>query len=169
MSKRSPATEILPGLWIGDDSASHDQDFLQQKQISIMIECGPSGPGGPSGPSGPGAASQGRIGSTSSESQHLYMIFPETYHQRMFQKLSQTVHEMCRTIQTSLVSHNLLVFCTNGQQYSILLLMAYGLIITPLSWADLVSCFNSKLFGLDMRLLGDYKYFLEEYRLRARK
>jgi hypothetical protein len=35
----SSATEILPGLWMGDTTSAHDTKFLNDKHIEFIINC----------------------------------------------------------------------------------------------------------------------------------
>ena len=35
----SGATEILPGLWLGDTNSAHDNTFITDKQIQCIINC----------------------------------------------------------------------------------------------------------------------------------
>uniref|UniRef100_A0A6C0BJH9 Uncharacterized protein n=1 Tax=viral metagenome TaxID=1070528 RepID=A0A6C0BJH9_9ZZZZ len=38
----SGATEILPGLWLGDLICAQEGHFLQDKQIHMLLNCSPS-------------------------------------------------------------------------------------------------------------------------------
>lgn len=33
------AHEILPGLWLGDENAAHDSIFIQNENISVIVNC----------------------------------------------------------------------------------------------------------------------------------
>lgn len=39
MKKQHNATEIIPGIWVGDQSASKDANFFKNFNISVVINC----------------------------------------------------------------------------------------------------------------------------------
>ena len=96
----SNATEILPGLWLGDIKASLDTAFLKDKQIQCVINCTDRHP----------FADDPII-----KIKHRVPVKDNMDINEMA-KLYQSFDESCDLIKTNIVSHNILIHCYAGKQ-----------------------------------------------------
>lgn len=109
MSYYSCATEILPGLWLGDTTASNDMKFLRDKQIQFLINCSNDS----KFPNDP--------------------LIKFKYYLQIFGKCKQNDHmtichvidEYCNLIRKNINTYNILVYCQHGNRYSAILIIMY--------------------------------------------
>ena len=105
----SNATEILPGLWIGNIKSSMDVAFLKDKQIQCIINC---------------------------TDQHPFVDDPivkvkyrlpikDNLDINEIAKLYQSLDEFCEQIKINISMYNMLIHCYAGKQRSPSLIIAY--------------------------------------------
>jgi protein-tyrosine phosphatase len=114
MSKNSPhaysnATEILPGLWLGDINAANDSSFFKDKQIQCIINCTDRHP-----------FSDDPI----IEIRYRLAIKDNLENEEII-KLYESLDNVVDTIHTHIRSYNLLVHCFAGRQRSSSIILAY--------------------------------------------
>jgi hypothetical protein len=105
----SNATEILPGLWLGDIKASLDTTFLRDKQIQCIINCTDRHP----------FAEDSII-----KVKHRLSI-KDNLDINGMAKLYQSLDHLCDQIKTNIISHNILIHCYPGKQRSTTIIIAY--------------------------------------------
>jgi protein-tyrosine phosphatase len=106
----SNATEILPGLWLGDTNASQDPKFISEKVIQCVINCTVNDPFVISNVKLKYRVPiKERIDPSVEELANIYQLFDQ----------------VCSFIETNHHNYNILIHCTNGTQVSPTILTAY--------------------------------------------
>ncbi len=124
ISSYSNATEILPGLWLGDIKSSLDISFLRDKQIQCIINCTDHHPF----TDDPMIKIKYRLSVKDN------LDINETI------KLYQSLDDFCDYIKHNIVSHNILIHCYAGKQRSPSVVVAY---LMKYAKMDLQSSINS--------------------------
>lgn len=109
MEWNSNASEILPGLWLGDIKAALDTGFLKDKQIQCVINCTDKHP---------------------FADDPIVMIkyrlpVKDNLEIAEISKLYQCLDDVADCIKQHLPSYNLLVHCYAGKQRSAAVIIAY--------------------------------------------
>ena len=105
----SNATEILPGLWLGDLQASIDSSFLIDKQIQCVINCTDRHPFSDD----PIILIKRRLS------------VKDNLEIEEIAKLYQSLDDLCDFIKQNLPMYNMLIHCYAGKQRSASILIAY--------------------------------------------
>ena len=105
----SNATEILPGLWLGDLQASIDSNFLLDKQIQCVINCTDNHPF----TDDPIVLIKHRL------------AVKDNLELEEIAKLYQSLDDLCDMIKQNLLVYNMLIHCYAGKQRSASIIIAY--------------------------------------------
>lgn len=126
MTYYSSATEVLPGLWIGDRSTPYDIKFTQDKNIQFIINCS-SDPNIPNNPS-----------------------FILKYHFQAINKYNDNnviynvIDEYCKLIQKYIKVYNILIYCENGIHESVILIIMYIIKLCRLKPQEVINMIETK-------------------------
>ncbi len=105
----SNATEILPGLWLGDIKASLDTAFLKDKQIQCVINCTDRHP----------------FADDPIVKIKYRLPVKDNLDINEITKLYQSLDDLCDHIKSHIVSCNVLIHCYAGKQRSATVIIAY--------------------------------------------
>jgi dual specificity phosphatase 12 len=105
----SSATEILPGLWLGDLKSSLDIGFLNDKQIQCIINCTDRYP----------------FSDQVSIKVKYRLPVKDNLEQEEIDKLYEHLDEIVDLIQHWIKSYNILIHCYAGKQRSAAVVIAY--------------------------------------------
>jgi len=142
----SSATEILPGLWLGDTSAAYNDCFLKDKQIQLIINCSNE----KKYPNNPSIKIRYRI------------QFAKTYTSDECFYICQTIDEYCNLIKNNINSYNILVYCSSGNKYAPIIIISYLVKYGSLDLSVAINCLESKRIGIQKEI-HDYISLLEVY------
>jgi len=122
------ASEIYPGLWLGDINSALNIDFLRDKGITCIINCTASLPF-----------------SQSKQIKHRYRVSVRDNLQidqiyRMYSLLDKAV----KIIMNHLPNEKILVHCHAGRQRSVSVLVAFFMKCANISKEDALECIRSK-------------------------
>ena len=127
----SNATEILPGLWIGDINSSIDRLFFKDKQIQCIINCTDSHP--------------------FSDDDFIKIkhripipIRDHGYGNEDIQKFYLLIDESIDLIYSHIQSYNILVHCFNGGQCSGAIMVAYLMKYAEIDLTTSITAIKSK-------------------------
>ena len=105
----SSATEILPGLWLGDIKAALDTGFLKEKNIECVINC----------------TRQHPFSSDSSIKLKYRIPVKDNLEITEMGKLYKSLDQISDKIKSSLILCNVLVHCYAGKQRSAAVIIGY--------------------------------------------
>jgi protein-tyrosine phosphatase len=128
MSSRSSVTEILPGLWIGDTTAVNDKNFIDTKQIQMVINCSNY----PHVPDDPNLQIKYRL-----------QIAPR-YTCDQYPSISRILDETCQLIQKHINMYNLLIYCQDGNLRAPLIVIVYLIKYGGMDATHAIECLQSK-------------------------
>jgi hypothetical protein len=128
----SSVTEILPGLWLGDTSAAHNDAFLKDKQIQFIIDCS----GETKYPSNPAIKIKHRV------------HFIENYDADSCMQMCRVLDEYCNIIKNSINSYNILIYCTSGKKFAPVIVIMYLMKFGVLDLKCSLECIESKRAGI---------------------
>lgn len=137
------ATEILPGLWIGDSSASNDTTFLKDKQILAIICC---------------ARSVNHSTSILFRAVH-HVSLADYYTPNQYPAICQQLDTYCALIYNLITNYNVLIYCDNGYQFAPVLLTMYLMKCGKMSVSDVIQCLKTKRTDIDKGLKNYLQLF----------
>jgi len=103
------ATQVLPGLWIGDRFAANNLGWLQEKNIGAVVNC---------------TRSQG-FASGPSLKQALRVPVRDNLEEDEILKMSKYLEPVTEKVHEWIKHHNVLVHCYAGRQRSSAVVLAY--------------------------------------------
>jgi len=125
----SGATEILPGLWIGDLVSSRDFNFLKEKQIHTVVN----------------------VCYTVADSQPPAKNVITVDLSNSVRLLEQ-IDTCCNKIRAHLAQTNLLVYCEDGYRFAPVIVISYLMKITHLKLTDIITGLKTKRGDIDIAL-----------------
>lgn len=137
MSLHSGATEILPGLWLGDLTSAQDTNFLKDKQIHVMFNC-----------------------SKSVESPN-HSLIKGSYHLNVLNNYNinnnltlvcQQLDSYCQRLQQHLRQSNILIYCENGYRMAPVFMTMYLMKVGSFKAVYVVKCLRTKRVNLDQAI-----------------
>ena len=125
---RQEATEILPGLWIGDAENAMDRDWLKKKQVTAVINC-----------------TVNQDFAQEADLKHALRIsVRDNRAPSEIVKMSQYLPPVVEKLHEWLSQHNVLVHCRAGRQRSSSVVVAYLMRYGALSLDDAIMLLRSK-------------------------
>ena len=128
MNHYSNATEILPGLWLGDIKSSLDATFLNDKQIRCIINCTDRHP---------------FIDDPSIEIKYRLPV-KDNNDIHEIEKFYHLLNEVVDLIKINIRSYNILVHCYAGKQRSAAVILAYLIKYGQMNLQSAINALKSK-------------------------
>lgn len=122
------ATEILPGLWLGNAKSSLDKRFLKQKKITCIINCTESLP----------------FIIDKNIILKYRVAVKDNLQNAEINKLYSLLNSTVNKIYTVIVGHNILLHCHAGRQRSVTVMAAYLMKFGNLKKKEAISAIRSK-------------------------
>jgi hypothetical protein len=133
MSLHSGATEILPGLWLGDLTSAQDTNFLKDKQVHIMFNCSKS--------------SESPNHSLMKGIYHLNVL--NNYNINNLHLVCQQLDTYCHRLKQHLCQSNILIYCENGYRMAPVFMTMYLMKTGSFKAAYVIKCLRTKRVNLD--------------------
>jgi hypothetical protein len=128
----SNATEIIPGLWLGDFTSSSNISFIKNKQIQCLINC---------------TNNNQFIDDQSIEIKYTLPIYEQINHedeQDLAYLLFLSLHELSTKIQSFMDEYNCLIFDEGDQHIALCCIMAYFVKYTDMNPKQIITALQSK-------------------------
>lgn len=143
----SNATEIIPGLWIGDLTASNNFSFIKNKQIQCLINC---------------TNNHHFIDDSSIVIKYSLPIYEQLNDdQDVAYLLFQSLDEIATQIQSFISEHNCLIFDDGDQNIALCCLMAYMVKYAQMNLSSITMALQSKRPSCFKNFI--YKSLIEVY------
>lgn len=153
----SSATEILPGLWLGDINAIYNTNFLKDKQIQCLINCLSHEQASPTTPTPTPTPTNPDLDIISSslikKRFHLRTLNRKLLKSINYTKISQQVEQCCQFIKQNLYLYNILIYCQDGLSESGCLMICYLIkMCSDVDLNEMVQWVDSKRSGIEDKL-----------------
>jgi hypothetical protein len=143
----SNATEILSGLWIGNQTAVNDQGFVESKQIEMIIDC-----------------DEKELMSQSDVFKGKYLLsMSQLMRLGHAQRICQQLNEFVDLIKVNINTYNILIYCRTGDQYAPILLIMYLLKYSGLDLESIYKCIQSKKVNICDHMTDSHVQLFECY------
>lgn len=148
MSYHSGATEILPGLWLGDSTSAHDPTFIKDKQIQFVINC----------------SSETKFPNNSliEIKYHVQIPIPERLKPNEYPVVCRYLDEYCLLIKKHINMYNILIYCQTGVHKSPVIIIMYLMRCGLMDINSVINCLKTKRTDI-CNLMTNYQSLLKFY------
>lgn len=146
MSHHSGATEILPGLWLGDITSANDKTFLNDKHIQLMMNC----------------SNDPKFPNNSLIKIKHYLTLSDQYETSEYINVCRQIDECCVLIKDQIDVYNILIYCQTGNHHAPLVVMGYLMKYSSLNLSEIIRCLKTKRTDI-CDLMTNYYAILKLY------
>lgn len=146
MSYHSGATEILPGLWLGDITSAHDPTFIKDKQIQFIINC----------------SNETKFPNNSMIKMKHQVQIPERLKPDEYPLVCRYLDEYCLLIKRHINMYNILIYCQTGIHKSPIIMIMYLMRCGLMDINSVTNCLKTKRTDI-CDLMNNYQSLLKFY------